>query len=131
MWSWLGGGAASTAKEPEKDKPVIPTARTLTTGNTSPNASRSSSIASFKRPDSEKSPVVYVTDRICAFVFGKSELGTCRLQIPATFADLAPAPAAALSYLLYQSAPSKVLWCVICRGGPLYVEGGFSSFHSL
>ena len=73
MWSWLGGGAASSAKEPDRDKVVIPTARTLTTGNTSPNASRSSSTASFKRPDSEKSPVVYVTDRICAFVFGKSK----------------------------------------------------------
>ncbi|KAA6416552.1 MAG: hypothetical protein FRX49_13477 [Trebouxia sp. A1-2] len=69
MWSWLGGGAASSAKEPDRDKVVIPTARTLTTGNTSPNASRSSSTASFKRPESEKSPVVYVTDRICAFVF--------------------------------------------------------------
>ena len=69
MWKWLG--AATAVTEPEKQGVSAPAARALTTGSTSPHASQSSSAGSFKRPDSDKSPVVQVTDRICAFVFGK------------------------------------------------------------
>ena len=65
-----GRGAATAATEPEKQGVSVPVARALTTGSTSPHASQSSSAGSFKRPDSDKSPVVQVTDRICAFVFG-------------------------------------------------------------
>ena len=67
MWKWLG--AATAATEPDKELVSTPASRVLTTGSF--NASQSSSAASFKQPDSDKSPVVQVTDRICAFVFGK------------------------------------------------------------
>lgn len=66
MWKWLG--AATAATEPDKEGTSTPASRVLTTGNF--NASQSSSAPSFKQPDSDKSPVVQVTDRICAFVFG-------------------------------------------------------------
>lgn len=68
MWKWLGAATAATDKEPEKEGSSAPTSRVLNTGSL--NASQSNSAASFKHADSDKSPVVQVTDRICAFVFG-------------------------------------------------------------
>ena len=68
MWKWLGAATATTDKELEKEGSSASPSRVLNTGNL--NAGQAGSAASFKQADSDKSPVVQVTDRICAFVFG-------------------------------------------------------------
>lgn len=68
MWKWLGAATAATDKDPEKEGSSAAPSRVLHTGSL--NASQAGSAGSFKQADSDKSPVVQVTDRICAFVFG-------------------------------------------------------------
>lgn len=76
MWKWLGAATAATDKGPEREGSSAAPSRVLNTGSL--NASQAGSAPSFKQADSDKSPVVQVTDRICAFVFGT--LSAQRLQ---------------------------------------------------
>lgn len=70
MWKWLS--AATAAVEPDKGDSASGTPRRPGTSTESPRFGQTAGAAGLKRLVEGKSPVVQVTDRICAFVFGEN-----------------------------------------------------------
>ena len=70
MWKWLS--AATAAVEPDKGNAATGTPRRPGNPTESPRFAQTAGAAGLRRLDEGKSPVVQVTDRICAFVFGEN-----------------------------------------------------------
>ena len=69
MWKWLGS-AVGQAAAAEKDKPATPVSRRHATAAESPSISRTSSVTSLRKFEPQR-PVVELTPRISAFVYGR------------------------------------------------------------
>ena len=94
MWKWLS--AATAAVEPDNGNAAAVTARKQGNATESPRFGRTAATASLKRLDEGNSPVVRVTDRICAFVFGTTLTickSLCRRELSPGWLGLPGTPA--------------------------------------